>query len=332
MKNAILLGVDGGNTKTDFFLFTGFGDCIGHVRTGSCSHEALPGSFADAEEALKDGVARVCEKASIRQEEIGQAVFGLAGCDTRAQNARLSEIAERMLPGKSLVCNDSMLGIMAAAPKGIGVCCINGTATSVSGIDENRTRLQVGGIGTLSSDFAGGDFAAQEVLRYVYSACYRDGEETVLTSEVLKLLGADETADLLELFHPDYLKLDKKLTYELDRLLFRSAEQGDKTAQKIVRDMAHTLAKSTAGCVKRLHFRETVTIVLAGSLWVKSGYAPLLGEYGREVERRIGAPCKFVTLKEPPALGAVLEAYRRLFGESPAQEVKDRMVAAMNAE
>lgn len=332
MENAILLGVDGGNTKTDFFLFTGYGACIGHVRTGSCSHEALPGGFADAEAALKDGVARVCEKAGIRQEEISVAVFGLAGCDTREQDARLSEIAERMLPGKTLVCNDSMLGIMAVAPMGIGVCCINGTATSVSGIDENKTRLQVGGIGAISSDFAGGDFAAQEVLRYVYSACYRDGEETVLTSEVLKLLGADETADLLELFHPDHLKLDKKLTYELDRLLFRSAEQGDGIAQKIVRNMANTLARNTAGCVKRLHFREMVTIVLAGSLWVKSGYAPLLEEYRREVERRVGIPCRFVILEESPALGAVLEAYRRLAGESPSQEVIDRMVAAINME
>ena len=40
-----ILGVDGGNTKTDYFLFDVTGKFIGMYRDGTCSHEGLPDSF-----------------------------------------------------------------------------------------------------------------------------------------------------------------------------------------------------------------------------------------------------------------------------------------------
>ena len=39
------LGVDGGNTKTDFALMRADGTLIDWIRVGTCSHEALPGGY-----------------------------------------------------------------------------------------------------------------------------------------------------------------------------------------------------------------------------------------------------------------------------------------------
>ena len=312
MREKLLLGVDGGNTKTDFLLYTESGTCVSHLRTGTSSHEALPGGFEEVEQRLSERIDRLCEMAGCTRQDVSSAVFGLAGADTEEQHARLSAIVDRLLPGKTYVCNDSMLGIMAAAPNGIGVCCINGTGTTVSGVNAAGKVMQVGGLGFLTSDFAGGDYTAKEVLRRVYSARYRDEKPTALTQGVLALLGADADANLLELFHPDHLQPDKNLQYELNRLLFRCAEAGDETAQAILHEMAYTLAKSTAGCIKALQFQEHVTVVLAGSLWVKAGYPEMVRLYCEEVRRRVACACEFVTLEEPPALGAILEARRRL--------------------
>lgn len=330
MKEPILLGIDGGNTKTDFFLFTISGVCLGHLRTGSCSHEALLGGFVDAEKVLKEGIEKVCEKAEILPKDISSSVLGLAGVDTRAQHEKLTDIAKHLLTGKILVCNDSMLGIMAAAPNGVGVCCINGTATSISGMDESGQRLQVGGIGHYSSDFAGGEFAAREVLRKVYSARYRGGESTMLTQGVLELFEVSEEANLMELFHPDCLVWDKKLELGLDRLLFHCARNKDAVAVSIVDDMARTLAESTAGCIKGLKFDEMVTIVLAGSLWVKCDYPLMQKKYCQEVAERVDQSCKFILLEEPPALGAILEAYRRLEQTQIPSEFYSKVACAMN--
>ena len=42
------LGVDGGNTKTDFALMRADGTLIDWIRVGTCSHETLPGGYAAA--------------------------------------------------------------------------------------------------------------------------------------------------------------------------------------------------------------------------------------------------------------------------------------------
>lgn len=326
MGEQILLGVDGGNTKTDFLLCTSNGERLAYLRTGTCSHEALSG-YKSAELALKAGLNQVCKAAGIMPEDIDSSVLGLAGADTAKQHAILTEVAESLLNGEVLVCNDSLLGIKAAIPDGIGICCINGTGASVSGIDSDGRTMQVGGIGGVSSDYAGGGFTAREVLRHVYSARYRDERPTALTDGVLDLFHAERDADLLELFHPEHLKI-KNVEFALNRLLFTCAENGDKTAQEILFETAKILAGSTAGCIKNLRFDGTVTVVLAGSLWVKAGFVEMQNAYCADVRARVDHPCEFMTLEELPVLGAVLWAYERLTKKQPSIALRNRFAAS----
>lgn len=324
----ILLGVDGGNTKAAFSLFDTEGNCLAYLEKETCSHEALPGGYPEAEQALADGVERVCHIAGITLGEITSAVFGLAGADTQAQHRELRAIVDRLLPGRALVCNDAFLGVKAAAPGGIGVCCINGTGCSIAGINAGGRQFQVGGIGYVSSDFAGGGFCAKEVLRQVYNARYRRGEPTALTDGTLKILGGEDQENLLELFHPDRLLL-KKYEYDLDRLLFRCAEQGDPVAQQILRNAAHTLAKSTAGCISELGFPSQVTVVMAGSMWVRSTWPPFPEEFRDTVSRHVPHQCRFLTLQAPPVMGAVCWAYERLYDSPPEDAWKANISEAI---
>lgn len=312
----ILLGVDGGNTKAAFSLFDTEGHCLAYLKRETCSHEALPGGYPEAERALADGIERVCRAAGIAPEEIASAVLGLAGADTRAQHRELGAIADRLLPGRALVCNDALLGVKAAAPGGTGVCCINGTGCSIAGINAQGRQFQIGGIGYVSSDFGGGNFCAKEVLRQVYNARYRRGEPTALTEGVLKILGGGEQEDLLEFFHPNRLSI-KKYEYELDRLLFRCAEQGDPAARRILRNVACTLARSTAGCICELGFQTQVTVVMAGSMWVKGTWPAFPEAFRRTVSRHVPCQCRFLILQAPPVMGAVCWAYERLCGSPP---------------
>lgn len=317
----ILLGVDGGNTKAAFSLFDTEGNCLAYLVRETCSHEALPGGYPGAERALSDGIERACHAAGITPGEIASAVFGLAGADTQAQHRELKAIADRLLPGRALVCNDALLGVKAAAPDGIGVCCINGTGCSIAGINDRGRQFQVGGIGYVSSDFAGGGFCAKEVLRRVYNARYRRGEPTRLTEGTLEILGGEKQENLLELFHPDQLLL-KKYEYDLDRLLFRCAESGDPVAQQILRNVANTLARSTAGCIGELGFLTQVTVVMAGSMWVKSIWPAFPEEFRNTVSRLVPCQCRFLILQAPPVMGAVCWAYESLCGSPPEAEWK----------
>ena len=85
------LGVDGGNTKTDFALMHADGTLVDWIRVGTCSHEALSGGYTAAADALAHWLnpLRACN--GIRAEQIEDAVLGLAGAATDAPRCRCAE-------------------------------------------------------------------------------------------------------------------------------------------------------------------------------------------------------------------------------------------------
>ncbi|HAX72047.1 MAG TPA: N-acetylglucosamine kinase, partial [Firmicutes bacterium] len=184
-----VIGVDGGNTKTDYFLFDTEGNLIDHLKGGTCSHEALSDSFEGAYRLLKMHLDLLVHRNDLTYDEIESAAFGLAGVDLLHQRETLEDIVERIGFKNYVVDNDSFLGIKAALPNGFGVCSINGTGTVAGGIDEYGNRLQVGGMGAVTGDEAGGAYIAKTVLRYVYDYLYRCSPKTMMAKPVMNLLG-----------------------------------------------------------------------------------------------------------------------------------------------
>lgn len=329
MERSVLLGVDGGGTKTDLFLFDTHGKRLGHLReVGSCIDLSQPDRYGYTKKVLGSWIDRLCAQAGVERREISSAVFGLAGIDIREEHDKTLQVIGELLHAKIEVCNDSMMGVLAAAPKGVGVACACGTWTATSGRNRKGEILQVSGIGPISTESAGGYFLALEALRYVYSARYRDGVPTVLTRGVLDILHLEPSADLHEQFHQNNLRLSKEQILQLSKLVFQSAKEEDAVAKEILCTMAHTLAENTAGCIKNLNFEEQVTIVLSGSIWVKTDYLPLKKIYMQEVQKRVSCACDFLLLQEAPALGAVLQAYRIATGKDVPEDIRLKISAA----
>ncbi len=110
MNEKILLGVDGGGTKTDFGLFTPVGECIEYLNTGSRSHEILPGGFVEVEEKLLQDLTELFSRHHIDPIDV-TAAFGLAGIDTPQQRQKMEKIVAKMNFADFVVSNDSVLGI-----------------------------------------------------------------------------------------------------------------------------------------------------------------------------------------------------------------------------
>ena len=180
MKNKYLIGVDGGNTKTDYLLYDTFGNFIDGIRSGTCSHEAKGLGFEGAYRVMKENIETLLYRHNLKVEDIAAAAFGLAGVDVPFQKRALEEIVERIGFTNYVVLNDGFLGIKAASPTGVGVCSINGTGTVNVGIDSIGKYFQVGGIGYVSGDEAGGSFLARRTIQTVFNACFRFGDETSL--------------------------------------------------------------------------------------------------------------------------------------------------------
>lgn len=325
----VLLGVDGGGTKTDLFLFTTEGERLAYLRAeGSCVDPTRPDRYAYTKQVLGQWLDALCSQAGIGLDSIGSAVLGLAGLDIREEHEKTLQTVKELLGGYVAVCNDSMMGVLAAAPDGVGVCCACGTWTSVSGKDAGGKTRQVSGIGPISTESGGGYFVAQEALRYAYSVRYRDAAPTAILPGVLEIMELAPDADLHEQFHDYNLRLDKNRVLKLSKLVFQLANQGDWAAQEILHTMAHTLAENTAGCIKNLEFSEKVCVVLSGSIWAKTDYSPMKEIYMEDVQGRVPCACEFKVLREAPALGAVLEAWRKLMNREVPEDIRARISEA----
>ena len=113
-----IVGVDGGNSKTDYFLFTLGGEFIDAIRGGTCSHEALPDSFSGSFRVMKEYFDMLFKKNNIKVSDVVSAVFGLAGCDTPYQKKKLEEVVTNLGFKKFIVANDAFLPIKAASTNG----------------------------------------------------------------------------------------------------------------------------------------------------------------------------------------------------------------------
>ena len=121
MMKKLILGVDGGNSKTDFFLFDTDGNFLDFHRGPTCSHEQFKDSYQGAFNALKKNLDVFFFRNALKASEISAAVFGLAGVDTPVQKSNMEKVVADLGFANFKVVNDSFLPIKAATSKGYGV-------------------------------------------------------------------------------------------------------------------------------------------------------------------------------------------------------------------
>lgn len=326
-----VLGVDGGNTKTDYFLFNENGEFVDHLRAGSCSHEALDDGFKGAHRVMKQCIDELLKKNNITIDDIAAAAFGLAGVDVPFQKVALEDIVKKIGFKNFVVVNDSAIGIKAGTTKGYGICCVNGTGTSNSGIDQYGGYLQVGGIGDVSCDYAGGGFLAEEVIRAVYSACFRMGKPTSLTNIVFEKLGIEGKEDLMDGIATTFKR--RRFDYtSLTIACFEEANKGDEVALDILYRMGDNCAKSGAGLITNLNFGKEVDACLVGSVWVKGACPHAINTYKQKIEEYTGKKVNVYVLTVPPATGAIIWALELLRGTYPSLEERQHLIEIVSQE
>ncbi len=320
MDTRYIVGVDGGGTKTDYLLFTTEGEFVDSYHVGSRSHEILGGGFAEVEEKVLADLEHLLKKNSIPSSNVAAAAFGMAGIDTPVQLEKMNQILAKSSLKNYIVANDSVLGIKAGCPSGVGICSINGTGTVTTGIDEDGKILQVGGIGLATGDYAGGFIIAALAVGAVYDYYYRCGESTVLTQRLMDLFGLSSHEELYN-FISERFYLERSLDKEIITVLFEAANTGDAISVEIVQNIAREQAKSVSGCIRNLRFSETPEIVLAGSVWTKTNCPILLSYFKECINQYTGFQVEPFPLKVIPAVGAIIWAME-LAMRHPATQVQ----------
>lgn len=320
-----IFGVDGGNTKTDYFLFDVEGNFVGYTKDGTCSHEGLSDSFEGTYRVMKKVLDEFLPKYNVKIEDIEAACFGLAGDDIPSQQVKLEEVIRRLGFKNFVVVNDSVISIKAGTTKGYGACSINGTGTSTSGIGIDGKVLQVGGIGDITGDEGGGRFLSRQVVKAVYAEAFRFGKKTSLTDVVMKGFNITDKYYLMEAISEQFYRRSFDYT-QFTIACFEEATKGDEVAISLLEDMGRTLAHNTAGCIKHLNMGDHPEVVLAGSVYVKGSNKALVNAFKETVNSLVGKECVFNVLQVPPATGAIIWAKELYDKKFPSYEERQVII------
>jgi len=309
----LILGLDGGATKSHLAIFDHNGKCVGTGLYGALNHEVMKGSFAELEERLGGFIRSTLKEADVPMDDLGHAVFGLAGVDTDSQHTRISDIIHRIGLTESTVCNDAFLGVAAGCPDCVGLCAINGTGFKLAAIDHSGAEVQTCGVGGYTDDRGGGTWYGLRAIGEVYNELYKLGRPTVMREILFEMAEVSHREDYLEKVYEKFH--GRKLnSVKLNSVVFDAAALGDAVAMDILDESAAQYAGAIARLVMDMDFPQdrTIYVTLAGSVFVRQKVRILQELIKKRVHEALkGRAVEYIRLDAPPVAGAVMWAAQK---------------------
>jgi len=267
-SDRLILGIDGGGTKTVAWLAT----CddgeeprvIGRGTAGPSNAQAV--GFESATKNLNDAVAAAFDDAGIAAVTVAAAVATLAGSDRdeiRHEFERWAE--ERRLARRLRVVNDALSVLAAGSPDGWGVVLVCGTGSFCFGQSRDGRCTRAGGWGYLFGDEGSGYAMAVAGLRAAAKAEDGRGPATALLPAFLRKLKLNRSSELI----PTVYRMadDRAAIASLAEIVTATAARQDVVAQQIIMDGAAELAAMVATVARKLDFAlEPFPLVLSGGV------------------------------------------------------------------
>jgi len=326
----LVLGVDGGATKSHLAIFNENGNCVGSAVYGPLNHEVMEGSYTELQERLCQFIPHAVKSAGASMDDMAYAVFGLAGVDTDAQQVLISDIIKKIGFKNQITCNDAFLGVAAGCPNCVGICAINGTGFKLAAIDVSGNAVQTCGLGSFTDDLGGGTWYGLRAISSVYNELYKLGRPTAMRETLFDMIGISGKEEYLEVLTGKYY--EKELdSVALNSVVFNAAAQGDAVALGILEESAEQYAGAIARLIMDMDFPvdQTVHVTLAGSVFVKQKVKLLQGFIEMRVDDALsGRSVEYTRLDAPPVAGAVMWAAQKAGFEIEPASVKAGLLAA----
>jgi len=313
----LLVAVDGGGTRTRAavaaldgrVLARGFGPSsnlqeLGLEEVGKALTTAVEGALLQV-----PGVGWKGEGSVWQSPKIASACFGLAGVDTREDEARLSQwLRDQGLGARFSILNDSELVLACGTPDGSGVALISGTGSICLGRAPDGRTARVGGWGPLIGDEGSGYQLALRALRLAtQTADGRAEAPTVLRAALTHWSVPDAFALLHRIYSPTTSPADIAgfATSVLDL-----AARGDAATVPLVEEAARELVVHVRVAMQKLKLTKP-PLALGGGL-LRSHLRTL-------VTNALAGEIGVVNHVTDPVVGAITLAQRLLKGGAPAR-------------
>lgn len=297
---SLVVGVDGGGTKTDVVVATLEGAVVGVAR-GGCANWEVIGVEATAGE-LRSVVGAALEAAGAGSSDVAAATFSLAGFDWPSDEARLAPaLAAPDLAGATTLTNDSFAALRAGTPEAFGIVSVAGTGGVCAG--RNRAGATARTMAIALGEGAGAGSLVRVALDAIAAAHHRSAPPTALTDRLLAATGAPDAAAAFESLSRGGVRIDAGFATEVTA----AADAGDEVASAVCTEVGTQHGRDVVGLARRLAMvDERFDLVLAGGVHL-AAQTHLRAAFVDTVHATV-AGARPVALTAPPVAGAVLLA------------------------
>jgi len=260
-SSPLLLGIDGGGTRTVAILSTLGGKLLKRIETGPSNLKLLGAS--ELERNLREIAAQIPPPSAV--------AIGLAGNWSDQDSKRICAAAGKTWPGVPCHASNDLETALAAANdipsrNANVVLVISGTGSCCFGKNSSGQAIKVGSGGHVIADTGSGFHLSVEALRGVFAKFEETGRWPQLGGRLLRALQFNEPDDLISWVNTAGKTEISKLAPEV----VNAWETGDKIAKQTVERAARQLARQAMICARRLGYgRRRLCFVLGGSMLLK---------------------------------------------------------------
>jgi glucosamine kinase len=302
-SQVLVLGIDGGGTRTTAWLLDGRRRILGRGAAGP-ANPIVVGLAAAQREILAAATRALDGLRAARRSRLSAVCLGLAGADRSEVSRPIAAWLRKRVPADfHLVTTDVVLALEIAVGAGPGIVVIAGTGSIACARDAQGQLLRAGGWGSALDDAGSGYDLGRQAVRAALRALDGRGPKTSLGSAIARELGLDDITEIVT------LRLEPPRLASLAPLVIKAASRGDAVARHLVDEAGKDLAELALALIHRVWSRrKRLPVVCAGGLFRSS--PALRRSFARHLRRQ--APgVRIRLLRRKPVEAALALALRK---------------------
>lgn len=303
MVGGVIIGVDGGGTKTQAWCVDTHFRLLGEGSSGPSNPAAVGHtvSLTHLREAIEEAYA------AAHGAPLSALVVGMAGLDTEQEVAAARQLLTQELaflsPQILWVGNDTHLALRSGTESPNAIVLISGTGSNCYGRTEDGAEAWAGGLDYLLADEGSGYAVGLAVLRASVRAEDGRGSDTLLHQMVLDHFSLSSVRELKSIvYQPDFTK---PMTAELAQYAFLARDQGDQLSSQILTQACWELLAHVTAVYQQLEWAgNPPDLVLVGGMMRPDRLFPELSGLVAQAFPQM----RVIIPEHPPVFGAIVLA------------------------
>jgi glucosamine kinase len=303
----IVIGVDGGGSKTRVLVGTAEGEVLATVDGPKSA--VSPGQAARSADVIGDLVAQAIGEIAQPGTVFPRVLYcGVAGTGREEERRALHDALDaKELAEEVVIDSDGLIAMYDAFEDRAGILLVVGTGSIAYGRSPAGEIVRCGGWGPTFGDEGSGGWIGKRALGIV--AASSDGREpaTALLFPILAATGCEDMEDLI----PWAAAADARAFATLAPVVFSTAAAGDQRASALITLAAEELVLHIRALARQLFTDERAAVAVALSGGLMDRGSPLR----KRLEQRLKSAVPGANLRSEevlPARGALRAAARRI--------------------